>query len=252
MTSHISFTREAGVATLRLNRPDKKNALSIAMYAALGDAIHEAEQDEQTRVLLLCGAGENFTAGNDLADFANRPADGSSPSARFLEGIANAKKPLVAAVDGYAVGVGLTMLLHCDLVYASSRAKLRAPFVDLGLIPEAGSPLLLPRLMGTLRAAEVFMLCETLSAERAREYGLVNAVVPAAELESHARGVCLRLAQKAPSALRHTKALLRDPHGTTQERMAREFSIFAAQLRSTEAREAITAFFEKRTPDFRK
>jgi enoyl-CoA hydratase/carnithine racemase len=252
MTSHIQFSREGGIATLRLNRPEKKNALSIAMYAALAEAITEAERDDDVRVLLLCGAGENFTAGNDLADFANRPADGSSPAGRFLEGIANAKKPLVAAVDGYAVGVGLTMLLHCDLVIASQRAKLRAPFVDLGLIPEAGSTLLLPRMVGVLRAAELFMLCETLDAERAREYGLVNMVVPAAELDAHARGVCQRLAQKAPSALRHTKALLRDTQGSTSERMQREFAIFAAQLRSAEAREAITAFFEKRPPDFRK
>lgn len=250
MTSHILFSREAGVATLRLNRPDKKNALSIAMYAALADAIEEAERDESVRVLLLCGAGENFTAGNDLADFANRPADGTSPAGRFLAGIANAKKPLVAAVDGYAVGVGLTMLLHCDLVYASQRAKLRAPFVDLGLIPEAGSTLLLPRAVGTLRAAEIFLLADGLDAERARELGLVNAVVPAAELEAHARKVCERLAQKAPSAVRHTKALLRDTQGTTGERMQREFEIFAAQLRSAEAREAITAFFEKRAPKF--
>jgi enoyl-CoA hydratase/carnithine racemase len=252
MTSHIQFSREGGVATLRLNRPEKKNALSISMYAALADAIEEAERDDSVGVLFLCGAGENFTAGNDLADFANRPADGTSPAGRFLEGIANAKKPLVAAVDGYAVGVGLTMLLHCDLVYASHRAKLRAPFVDLGLIPEAGSTLLLPRVVGALRAAEIFLLCDTLDAERAREYGLVNAVVPAAELEAYVRQVCQRLAQKAPSALRHTKALLRDTQGTTRERMLQEFGIFAAQLRSAEAREAITAFFEKRAPDFQK
>lgn len=250
MTSHVLFSREAGIATLRLNRPEKKNALSIAMYAALADAIEEAERDPGVRVLLLCGAGENFTAGNDLADFANRPADGTSPAGRFLDGIANAKKPLVAAVDGYAVGVGLTMLLHCDLVYASQRAKLRAPFVDLGLIPEAGSTLLLPRAVGTLRAAEIFLLADALDAERARELGLVNAVLPAAELESHAFQVCERLAQKPPSALRHTKALLRDTQGTTAERMQREFGIFAAQLRSAEAREAFTAFFEKRAPKF--
>jgi len=252
MSSNIAFNREAGVATIRLNRPEKKNALSIAMYAALGDAIETAERDDSVRVIFLCAAGESFTAGNDLADFANRPADGTSPAARFLSGLAQATKPVVAAVDGYAVGVGLTLLLHCDLVYASTRAKLRAPFVDLGLIPEAASTLLLPRLVGSLRAAEILLLGDVLDAERARELGLVNAVVPVSELEAHALSVCQRLAGKAPSAVAHTKRLLRNTSPTTMERMQQEFGIFAAQLASPEAREAIAAFFDKRPPDFKK
>lgn len=252
MSSNIVFTRDAGVATIRLNRPDKKNALSLAMYAALGDAIEEAEHDPEVRVILLCAAGESFTAGNDLADFANRPADGSSPAQRFLFGLAQASKPVVAAVDGYAVGVGFTLLLHCDLVYATPRAKLRAPFIDLGLIPEAASTLLLPRLIGQQRAAELFLLGELLPAERAHALGLVNALVPVAELEPHARRVCERLAQKAPSALAQTKQLLRAPAETPLERMQREFEIFGQQLTSPEAREAIAAFFDKRAPDFQK
>jgi enoyl-CoA hydratase/carnithine racemase len=254
MTTNISFSREAGVATLRLNRPEKKNAITHAMYAALADALIEADRDEAVRALLLCGAGGNFTAGNDLADFANRPpAFADAPSARFLRAIAQFKKPLVAAVDGNAVGVGVTMLLHCDLIYASDRAKLRLPFVDLGLVPEAGSSLLLPRLVGHQRAAELLLLCDSLDAARAHELGLVNAVLPAAELEAHAQQICARLARKAPSALCHTKALLRETqHATVLERIEQEGAIFGAQLRTPEAREAFTAFFEKRAPDFSK
>lgn len=246
MSSQVLFTRDNGVATIRLNRPEKKNALNTEMYNALGDAIEAAESDDAVRAILLCAAGENFTAGNDLADFASRPDDGASPAQRFLYGIANAKKPLVAAVDGYAVGVGLTMLLHCDLVYASRRAKLRAPFVDLGLVPEAGSSLLLPRMIGHAHAAEVFLLCDMIAAEQALAMGIVNRVVEPSELENVARGVCERLAHKAPGAVRRTKELLRDTHGDTVTRMRREFELFAERLRTDEARQAIAAFFEKR------
>ena len=246
MSSQVLFTRDNGVATIRFNRPEKKNALNTEMYAALGDAIEAAESDDAVRAVMLCAAGENFTAGNDLADFAARPKDGTSPAQRFLYGLATAKKPLVAAVDGYAVGVGLTMLLHCDLVYASRRAKLRAPFVDLGLVPEAGSSLLLPRLLGHMRASEVFLLCDWLPAERAFDLGIVNQVVDPSELEALARGVCERLAQKAPGAVRRTKELLRDTTGNTSTRMQREFELFAERLGSDEARAAISAFFEKR------
>lgn len=246
MSPLVQYSCEAGVASIRLNRPEKKNALNSEMYRALGEAIENAERDEAVRAILLCAAGDNFTAGNDLADFANRPADGASPAHRFLYGIAEAKKPLVAAVDGYAVGVGSTMLLHCDLVYVSRRAKLRTPFVDLGLIPEAGSSLLLPRLLGHVRAAEMLLLCELIDAETALELGLVNAVVDVPELESHARQVCQRLAEKAPGALRLTKELMRDTTGSTRERMQREFALFADRLGSTEARQAIAKFFDQR------
>ena len=252
MSPHIQFTREAGVATIRLNRPQKRNAIDVAMYAALADALSECDRDPDVRAILLCGAGQNFTAGNDLADFAKRPeTPGEAPSFRFLRGLAQANKPLVAAVDGYAVGIGVTMLLHCDLVFVSDRAKLRMPFVDLGLVPEAASTLLLPRQIGQLRAAELFLVSEMLSGPRAEQLGLANAVLPAAELEAHALEVCRRIAQKAPAAVRHTKALLRDRSGV-MERIAQEGEIFTAQLRSPEAREAISAFFEKRAPDFSK
>lgn len=246
MSPHVLFTRDNGVATIRFNRPEKKNALNAAMYAALADAVEAAESDDAVRAILLCAAGDNFTAGNDLADFAERPEDGASPAQRFLYGIAQAKKPLVAAVDGYAVGVGLTLLLHCDLVYASRRAKLRAPFVDLGLVPEAGSSLLLPRIAGPMRAAEIFLVCDFVTAEQAREIGIVNLVVETDQLEAHARAICERLAQKAPGAVQATKKLLKDTSGSTHERMQREFALFAERLGSAEAKQAISAFFEKR------
>jgi enoyl-CoA hydratase/carnithine racemase len=254
MSSNILFTREAGVATLHLNRPEKKNAINLAMYAALADAMAEAERDPDVRVILITAVGDTFTAGNDLHDFANRSeASADAPAPRFLRAIAQAQKPLVAAVDGNAVGIGFTMLLHCDLVFASDRAKLRTPFVDLGLVPEAASTLLLPRLVGQQRAAEIFMLCDVIDAHKARELGLVNAVLPPRELAAHARHVCERLAQKPPGALRLTKALLRESaHASVPERMAHEGEMFAAQLRSPEVQEAIAAFFEKRAPDFSK
>jgi enoyl-CoA hydratase/carnithine racemase len=254
MSSNILFTREAGVATLRLNRPEKKNAINLAMYAALADALTEAERDPDVRAILITGVGDTFTAGNDLNDFANRPPAGTdAPAPRFLRQLSQVQKPLVAAVDGNAVGVGFTMLLHCDLVFVSERVKLRAPFVDLGLVPEAASTLLLPRLVGYQRAAEILFLCDVIDAEKARQLGLVSAVLPVAELELHARRVCERLARKAPTALRLTKALLRESaHATVPERLAHEGEIFALQLRSPEVREAIAAFFEKRAPDFSK
>jgi enoyl-CoA hydratase/carnithine racemase len=254
MSSNIKFTRDNGVATLRINRPEKKNALNLAMYAALADGLIECERDPQVRAVLLCGAGNTFTAGNDLHDFATRPAESpDAPATRFLRALSQAQKPLVAAVDGNAIGIGVTMLLHCDFVFASDRARLRTPFVDLGLVPEAASSLLLPRLIGHQRAAELFLLCDVIDADKALRYGLVGAVLPAAELEAHARSVCQRLAQKAPSALRMTKMLLRESaYASVPERMAHEGQLFAAQLRSPEAREAISAFFDKRAPDFSK
>jgi enoyl-CoA hydratase/carnithine racemase len=254
MTSNISIERDAAVMTIRLDRPEKKNALTLAMYAALADALDEAEGDASVRALLLCGADGNFTAGNDLADFANRPLHfADAPSARFLRALAKFGKPLVAAVDGNAVGIGVTMLLHCDLIYASDRAKLRMPFVDLGLVPEAGSSLLLPRLVGHQRASALLLLGDALDAASAREIGLVNAVLPAAELERHAHAICERLAAKAPGALRQTKALLRDAqHATVLERIEHEGAVFGERLRTPEAREAISAFFEKRAANFSK
>lgn len=254
MTAHVTVSRDAGILTIRFDRADKKNAITVAMYDAMARALTEAERDDAVRVVLFTAAGDTFTAGNDLGDFMSKPPVGAdSPVMQFLLAISSATKPLVAAVDGPAVGVGLTMLLHCDLVFASERASLRAPFVDLGLVPEAASSLLLPRTIGHQRAAQLLMLVDPLSAADAHGLGLVNAVVPAAELAAVARRACERLAAKPPRALKLTKALLKEvQHATVPERLAHEGALFAAQLGSAEVREAISAFFQKRTPDFSK
>jgi enoyl-CoA hydratase/carnithine racemase len=254
MSELIQVSRDAGTMTIRFNRPDKKNAFTVAMYESMAAALAEAERDQAVRVILFTAAGDAFTAGNDLGDFMSRPpTDESSPVFRFLAALASASKPLVAAVDGLGVGIGLTLLLHCDLVYATERTKLRAPFVDLGLVPEAASSLLLPRLFGYQRAAEILLLGETIDARRAYELGLVNAVVPQAELAARAQEACTKLAAKPPMALKLTKQLLKDPaHATVAERIRHEAVYFGRQLGSAEVKEAITAFFEKRTPDFTK
>ena len=254
MTSHINVTRDGGILTIRFDRAEKKNAITVAMYQAMADALVEAEGDDTVKVVLFTAAGDTFTAGNDLGDFMQKPPVGAdSPVMKFLAAISSATKPVVAAVDGNAVGVGLTMLLHCDLVYASDRATLRTPFVDLGLVPEAASSLLLPRVIGHQRAAQMLLLCDAIHAPEAHALGLVNQVVAPSELEAVARKACERLAAKPPRALKLTKALLRETrYATVPERIAHEGQIFAAQLGSAEVREAISAFFAKRTPDFSK
>jgi len=248
MSSNVRVTRDGGILTIRLDRAEKKNALTVAMYQAMADALKEADGDDGIRVVLIAAEGDTFTAGNDLGDFMSRPPTGpDSPVLQFLGALASASKPLVAAVDGAAVGVGLTMLLHSDLVYASERASFRTPFVDLGLVPEAASSLLLPRLIGHQRAARMLLLCDPVDAAEAHALGLVAAVVPVEDLEATARRACERLAQKPPGAVRHTKALLREAgHATVHERIAHEAQIFASRLASAEVREAIMAFFAKR------
>jgi len=242
-----------GVMTLTFNRPDKKNALTSEMYAALADGFAAAEADPAVRVILLTGAGGAFTAGNDLQDFLARPPQGDeAPVSRFLRALATASKPLVAAVQGVAVGVGTTMLLHCDLVYAAQKAKLSTPFVNLALVPEAASSLLLPQRIGHARAAAMFMLGEALDAATAHGYGLVNAVLPSrGEAQAAAYKAAAALAAKAPSAIRETKRLMRDA-AAIAALMEKEGTLFARQVASPEAREAFTAFLEKRPADFSK
>lgn len=240
-----------GVMTLTFNRPGKKNALTSEMYAALADGFARAEADPAVRVILLTGAGGAFTAGNDLQDFLARPPVGDeAPVSRFLNALATATKPLVAAVAGVAVGVGTTMLLHCDLVYAGESARLSLPFVNLALVPEAGSSLLLPRLVGHQKAAEMFMLGEPIDARIAREIGLVAEVFDDAVLLDEVRTRTAKLAAKAPEALRLTKQLMKAPKATATEQMAVEGALFRERLNSAEAREAFTAFMEKRAPRF--
>ncbi len=250
--NQLLVAREGAIQHIQLNRPEKKNALTTAMYAAFADAVEAAERDAGVRVLLMYGAGDSFTAGNDLQDFlAHPPHDEAQPTLRFLNVVAHATKPIVAAVHGVAVGIGTTMLAHCDLVYAAEGTKFSAPFVNLGLCPENASSFLLPAILGYQRAAELLMLGDPFDAGRAREIGLVNAVVPPGELLAVAAGAAQKLAAKPPASLRLTKRLMRRAWMPEIEAaLAEESRAFRERLASPEAKEAFTAFLEKRAPDF--
>ncbi|MBT4738834.1 MAG: enoyl-CoA hydratase [Rhodospirillaceae bacterium] len=253
MSEHIKNSHAGGVLTLTISRPEKKNALTAAMYAALADAISDADSNKDVRVILITGSEDSFTAGNDLKDFLdNPPVDPSSPVFQFMHAIAGAKKPVVAAVNGLAIGIGTTMLLHCDLVYAVDTARFQLPFVNLGLVPELGSSLVLPALAGRARAAELLMFGDPFNAATANEIGLINAVCSAADLLSTAQKAAEKLAAKPPAALRKTKALLNMSVEDIRARIDQEAKVFGEQLNSAEVKEAIAAFFEKRAPDFSK
>ena len=254
--SEILSHLEAGILTLTFNRVEKKNALTGGMYDALADALFAAADDAQARVVVLQGNEQLFTAGNDLGDFLRNPPDTAGadaakvPVVRFLEALRTFPKPVVAAVAGPAVGIGTTMLLHCDLVYASDNAAFSLPFINLGLCPEAGASLLLPLLVGYPRAAEKLMLGEPFYAEEALEMGLVNRVVPPQELHAYAQAQAAKLAAKPAVSLRATKALMKRASLGLQDIMGAEFKEFAALLRGPAAREAVQAVMEKRKPDF--
>ncbi len=253
MSDKVIYRASDGVAEVRMNRPEKKNAILGEMYAAMADAILAAEADASVRALVIGGEGGAFTAGNDLTDFLNRPqSDEEPPVRRFMTALSRAEKPVVAAVDGLAIGIGTTLLLHCDLVVASTRSRFQTPFVNLGLVPEFASSWLLPARIGPQRAAELLLLAEFLDAATARDFGLVNRVVEPAEVDAVAMDLARRLAVKPPEALRQSKRLMRADPDRVLERMNVENEIFSRQLGSPEAREAFTAFLEKRTPDFSK
>jgi enoyl-CoA hydratase/carnithine racemase len=243
-----------GVATIEIARPEKKNALTAAMYQAMADALRAAADDAAVRAVLITGQPGVFTSGNDLEDFMQRPPQGSdSPVAQFMRALLEIDKPVVAAVTGAAIGIGTTMLLHCDFVYVSDEARLATPFVGLGLVPEYASSLLMPLLMGPRRAAERLLLGDPFTGETAVECGLANAVLPAAEVVNHARRVAERFNALPPSAVRDTKRLMRrGGRDAVAQAVQAESEIFAARLRGPEAREAFQAFFEKRKPDFSK
>jgi enoyl-CoA hydratase/carnithine racemase len=251
MTDILSHT-EAGVMTLTLNRVDKKNSITVAMYAAMADALEGAAQDAAVRAVVLQGHATVFSAGNDISDFLNNPpAGGESPVFRFLRAISTFPKPLVAAVCGPAVGVGTTMLFHCDLVYAGDNAAFSMPFVNLGLCPEAASSLLVPQMMGYHRAAEALLLGEPFMAEAALEVGLVNRIVPPTEANGIAQVQARKLAAKPVSSLIETKRLMKQGQAPAVARqMAEEGALFARMLTEPAAREAFSAFMEKRRPDF--
>lgn len=249
---HILTETKDCIARIELDRADKKNAITSDMYQAMADALNAAEADPQVRAILIHGKPNCFTAGNDLKDFLERPPSGDgSPVFQFLRGISSASKPLVAAVAGPAVGIGTTMLLHCDFVYAAPNARFQMPFVTLGLVPEAASSLLLPMLAGYQRAAELLLLGKPFTAEKALAAGIVTEIVPEGHLFGHALEVAAAIAALPPTSVRMTKALMKTRNAAAvREAMAAEGEQFRAQLGSAEAKEAMQAFFEKRKPDF--
>ncbi len=251
-SEYIQSKLSDSILTLRINRPDKKNALNLAMYKAFADGLREADRDDSVRVILISGGADCFTSGNDLADFLSAPPTGpESPVMQFLLAISETRKPLVAAVNGLAVGVGVTMLLHCDLVYAGSGATFQMPFVNLGLCPEAGSTLLLPRIMGHQRAAELLLLGEAFGADKAQNLGIVTAVCPDDAVLATAEKRAAQLALQPAAAVRLTKALLkRDYAIPLRETIIEEGAQFMARLKSPEATEALQAFMQRRKPDF--
>ena len=241
-----------GVATIEIARPEKKNALTSAMYLAMADALNAATADNAVRAVLITGQPGIFTSGNDIEDFMQRaPGAGDVPAVVFMKALLACDKPVVAAVTGAAIGIGTTLLLHCDFVYVSDEARLAMPFVSLGLVPEFASSLIVPKLMGHVRAAEKLLLGEPFSGADAVECGIANAVLPAAEVALHARRVAERFNALPPGAVREAKRLMRRPQAqATLETIAVESESFARGLRSPEAKEAFSAFFQKRKPDF--
>ena len=254
MSDAVNITLRDGICHVAMARPEKKNALTAAMYGTMADALAAAEQDPAVRVILISGGGGSFTAGNDLADFlATPPMDDSAPVFRFIKGFSELEKPFVAAVEGVAVGVGTTLLLHCDLAYAATNARFALPFANLGLTPEAASSLLLPLRIGHARAAELLMLGEVFSAQTALDLGLVNALLPEGQVLDHAFERCRKLCTQPAASVRLTKQLLkRSQQALIAETMQVEAEVFRQRLVSPEAKEAFAAFFEKRKPDFSK
>ena len=248
----IVTERSGSILRVQFNRPSKKNAMTSAMYITMADLLNTAAKDSGIRVVLWHGAGDSFCAGNDLEDFLKNPmGPGDSPQSRLINALINFDKPIVAAVQGAAIGGGTTMLTHCDFVYAGESAKFQMPFINLALVPEFGTSYSIPARIGYLRAAELIQLGQPFDAKRAMELGLVTRVVPDQELLATATETVQKLAKKPAGALQASKRLMREPVRSQLEKAARmENEEFSARLRSADAKEAITAFFEKRPPDF--
>lgn len=253
MTDHIQASLDNRVLTIRFNRADKKNAITQAMYTKIADTLLAARDNPEVRCVLIAGQPECFCSGNDLVDFLNSPAgDENSPVLRFMRALADFNKPVVAAVSGIAVGVGVTLMLHCDLVYCGEQTKLSLPFVSLGICPEFSATYVLPRLMGHQRASEL-VFCGPFDAKKALDYGLVNALAPNAEVEALARKQAGMLAQMPPNAVRTSRMLMKHwRHDLVMESIPHEAQYFMSMLNMPEAKEAIGAFVEKRKPDFSK
>ena len=255
MEDGVEISVSEGLQMIRFARPGKKNALTTAMYAAMTEALARGDAAPEVVAHLFIGSGGVFTAGSDINDFVERARAGTAlegPVLEFIRALPRVQKPMIAAVDGLAVGIGTTLLFHCDLVYATRDAGFVTPFLDLGLVPEAGSSLLAPQRMGHTRAFELLVLGEPFTAERAREAGLVNAIVTEDELESTARDAASRLARKPPEALAIARRLLRGDSRALAARIEEEARLFSERLSSPEAGEAFSAFLEKRPPDFGK
>lgn len=253
MSQYLSIERDAGLLTLCMQRPDKKNALTRAMYAGMAEVLDEAARDSSVRVVLLTGGEHCFTSGNDVSDFLQAPPSGlNSEVFQFMRALFDFPKPVVAAVAGPAVGIGTTLLLHCDLVYVSRDAQLKMPFVNLGLCPEYGSSLILPRLLGHVRAAELLLLGQSFSGEQAAAWGIANqALDDGAATLGMAREMARRFLQLAPSALADSKRLMRAPdREQLRQVIEEEGALFGQRLRSPEAIEALTAFMQRRPADF--
>ncbi|WP_420473048.1 enoyl-CoA hydratase [Noviherbaspirillum sp. ST9] len=251
----ILTSKANGILTIEFNRPEKKNAITSAMYQAMADALKDAEGDVAVRAIVIQGKPEVFTAGNDLEDFLKNSSTevGDRPVAQFMRALSGATKPVIAAVAGNAVGIGTTMLMHCDLVYAAENAKFAMPFTQLGLCPEFASSMLFPAMVGYPRAAEKLLLGEAFGAEEAYDMGLISKVVPVAELAELAHAQAAKLAALPASSLRVTKRLMKGAQAEAiNARMAEENKHFGEMLMAKEAKEAFTAFFEKRRPDFTK
>jgi enoyl-CoA hydratase/carnithine racemase len=250
--AEIVTERSGGILDILLNRPAKKNAMTSSMYIAMADLLDGAAKDDDIRVVLWHGAGDSFSAGNDLEDFIkNPPGPGASPQARLISALINFEKPIVAAVHGAAIGGGTTMLAHCDLVYAGESARFQLPFVNLALVPEFGSSYLLPLRFGYVRAAELILLGKPFDASRAAELGFVTQVVPDQKLLATAGETARSLAEKPAGALQACKRLMKRAAREQLEQAAKFENVeFAARVRSWEAKEAFTAFLEKRRPDF--
>jgi len=253
MTSHVLTEVDSGVLIVRFNRAEKKNALTSGMYTAMADAIDHAESDRVVKVVLFTGSEGVYTAGNDLGDFLSDPsADADRPVNRFITKMAATDIPLMAAVDGLAVGIGTTMLLHFDMVFASENARFSLPFINLSLVPEAGSSMQLVEACGYKKAAELLMLGEPFDAAQALDYGIVSTVCPAGQLMDQAMAAARQLASKPRDALLATKRLMRRPKEAVEHRIQAESEEFFKRLTSPAAVEAISAFMEKRTADFSK
>jgi enoyl-CoA hydratase/carnithine racemase len=247
-TNDISLRRSGDTLHVELTRPAKRNALTAEMYTGMAEALDEAEANSSIRTVIFSGEGKAFCAGNDLSDFlAHPPTEPDPPVFRFMRSMAGATKILIAAVQGRAVGIGTTMLLHCDFVLAEPDAELQMPFVDLALVPEAGSSLLVPALVGQRRAAELLLLGERIGAERAVQLGLVTRIVPAGHALSEARAIAARLSDKPEGALQATKRLMKTPAHMVLERIAAENQVFVERLQTPEFRLKAEAFFAARS-----